>query len=85
MGLLRGAIDSISAKLAFFPPTPSTYEVGRKQARGQDIAANCQHVALYRRAKGVQVKAHDDRPDELYILPLHRSATHHILRLLLPE
>lgn len=27
MGLLRGVIDSVSAKLAFFPPVPSTYEV----------------------------------------------------------
>lgn len=27
MGLLRGVIDSVSAKLAFFPPTPPSYEV----------------------------------------------------------
>lgn len=27
MGLLRGVIDSVSAKLAFFPPSPPSYEV----------------------------------------------------------
>lgn len=27
MGLLRGVIDSVSAKLAFFPPVPPSYEV----------------------------------------------------------
>ena len=27
MGLLRGVIDGISAKLAFFPPVPPSYEV----------------------------------------------------------
>lgn len=27
MGLLRGVIDSVSARLAFFPPSPPSYEV----------------------------------------------------------
>lgn len=27
MGLLRGVIDGVSAKLAFFPPVPPSYEV----------------------------------------------------------
>ena len=29
MGLLRGVIDSVSAKLAFFPPVPPSYEVSQ--------------------------------------------------------
>lgn len=31
MGLLRGVIDGVSAKLAFFPPVPPSYEVSLTQ------------------------------------------------------
>ena len=27
MGLLRGVIDGVSARMAFFPPSPPSYEV----------------------------------------------------------
>ena len=29
MGLLRGVVDSVSAKLAFFPPSPPSYQVSQ--------------------------------------------------------
>ncbi|KAL0042407.1 hypothetical protein WJX77_011444 [Trebouxia sp. C0004] len=37
MGLLRGVIDSVSARLAFFPPSPPSYEVKGHDDRPDEL------------------------------------------------
>ena len=73
MGLLRGVIDGVSAKLAFFPPIPPSYEVSQclylVHRCKQRASVVC--IAPQDAYSDLQVKGHDDRPDELYISPTH--------------
>lgn len=46
MGLLRGVIDSVSAKLAFFPPTPPSYEVKGHDDRPDELYISPRHPEM---------------------------------------
>ncbi|KAL0049917.1 hypothetical protein WJX82_000780 [Trebouxia sp. C0006] len=75
MGLLRGVIDSVSAKLAFFPPSPPSYEVKGHGDRPDElyISPMFPDIRQVLNCEVLHVKTKPHRVDLGQMLPFYRE------------